>query len=65
MRILQRYAILIFRKKEIEDYNAYIFISVFYILLYSPMYPLYSSYLGTFIKYYKISQLIHTQIIAN
>ena len=22
-------------------------------------------YLGTFIKYYKISQLIHTQIIAN
>jgi len=23
------------------------------------------SYLGTFIKYYKISQLIHTQSIAN
>ena len=23
------------------------------------------SYPGTFIKYYKISQLIHTQIIAN
>ena len=23
------------------------------------------AYLGTFIKYYKISQLIHTQIIAN
>ena len=23
------------------------------------------SYVGTFIKYYKISQLIHTQIIAN
>jgi hypothetical protein len=22
-------------------------------------------YMGTFIKYYKISQLIHTQIIAN
>ena len=22
-------------------------------------------YIGTFIKYYKISQLIHTQIIAN
>ena len=22
-------------------------------------------YVGTFIKYYKISQLIHTQIIAN
>ena len=25
-----------FQEKEIEDYNAYIFISVFYILLYSP-----------------------------
>ena len=25
----------------------------------------YSYYLGTFIKYYKISQLIHTQSIAN
>ena len=24
-----------------------------------------SYYLGTFIKYYKISQLIHTQSIAN
>jgi len=24
-----------------------------------------SSFLGTFIKYYKISQLIHTQSIAN
>ena len=24
-----------------------------------------SIYVGTFIKYYKISQLIHTQIIAN
>ena len=24
-----------------------------------------SCFLGTFIKYYKISQLIHTQIIAN
>ena len=23
------------------------------------------NYIGTFIKYYKISQLIHTQIIAN
>ena len=26
---------------------------------------LYSALLGTFIKYYKISQLIHTQSIAN
>ena len=52
MRILQRYAILIFRKKEIEDYNAYIFISVFYILLYSPMYPLYSAYIGAFFIFY-------------
>lgn len=40
-----------FRKKEIEDYNAYIFISVFYILLYSPMYPLYSSYIGAFLSF--------------
>ena len=24
-----------------------------------------NGYFGTFIKYYKISQLIHTQIIAN
>jgi len=27
--------------------------------------PIISYFLGTFIKYYKISQLIHTQIIAN
>jgi len=28
-------------------------------------YPNYNHIIGTFIKYYKISQLIHTQIIAN
>ena len=27
--------------------------------------PLFPDCVGTFIKYYKISQLIHTQIIAN
>ena len=26
---------------------------------------IFRDFLGTFIKYYKISQLIHTQIIAN
>ena len=31
----------------------------------SDMMVAYETYLGTFIKYYKISQLIHTQIIAN
>ena len=33
--------------------------------LYSLDYSNARTYLGTFIKYYKISQLIHTQIIAN
>ena len=27
--------------------------------------PVFCIFFGTFIKYYKISQLIHTQIIAN
>ena len=30
-----------------------------------PVNQLFIFFLGTFIKYYKISQLIHTQIIAN
>ena len=51
---------------EAEGIVPFVANSPFMSFFYTKSAPEYKEYkLGTFIKYYKISQLIHTQIIAN